>query len=57
MGIERIALEPGEYDVRVSIGDSPDPTEWRFVTEARQRFEGDARRVVTFESAEGFRWH
>lgn len=57
VGIERIALEPGEYDVRVSIGDSPDPTEWRFVTEARQRFEGDARRVVTFESAEGFRWH
>lgn len=57
VGVERIPMPLGEHAVRISIGETSDPNEWRYQTEANQTFTTDARRVVAFDKLEGFTWH
>ncbi len=57
VAIERIPVPAGEHDIRVSIGETADPAEWSYVTEARETFTPEARRVVAFEKLAGFTWH
>ncbi len=57
VGVERLPIEPGEHVVRISIGETPEPSEWQYVTAARETFTTDARRVVAFDKLEGFTWH
>lgn len=57
VGVETIPIAAGEHDVRVAIGETADPAEWKYVTEARETFTSDARRVLAFEKLAGFTWH
>jgi len=57
IAMERIPVELGEHEVRVAIGDTPDPDEWSYETTATIHFTDDARRVLSFDRLEGFSWH
>jgi quinol-cytochrome oxidoreductase complex cytochrome b subunit/coenzyme F420-reducing hydrogenase delta subunit len=57
IAIERIAVPEGEHDVRIEVGDTPDPTDWPHRIEQRLRFEPGHRRVVLFDKLSGFRVH
>jgi coenzyme F420-reducing hydrogenase delta subunit/NAD-dependent dihydropyrimidine dehydrogenase PreA subunit len=57
IAIERIPVPPGEHDVRVEVGDSPELSEWAHKVEQRLRFEPGHRHVVLFDKLSGFRWY
>lgn len=57
VAVERIPMTPGEHDVRVAIGETSDPSEWKYTTSGREAFSSDARRVLTFDHLDGFTWH
>jgi hypothetical protein len=56
VAVEAIPIAPGEHDVRVSIGETADLDDWEYVTESRQAFTPEARRVLAFERLAGFTW-
>lgn len=56
LAVERIDLSPGEHDVRVAIGDSPDAADFTFVTEKRATFSPRVATVVRFDKLTGFEW-
>jgi ferredoxin len=57
IAIERIAVDPGEHDVRVAIGETADIDEWSYEDEKTLSFDTTERRVVTFDRVTGFNWH
>lgn len=57
VAVERLPVTPGEHDVRVAIGETSDPAEWKYTTDTRETFTSDARRVLVFDRLAGFTWH
>lgn len=57
VAVERIPMTPGEHEVRVAIGETSDPAEWKYTTDGRETFATDARRVLVFDRLAGFTWH
>jgi coenzyme F420-reducing hydrogenase delta subunit/Pyruvate/2-oxoacid:ferredoxin oxidoreductase delta subunit len=57
VAVERIAVEPGDHQVSVAIGETADSDEWSFRDENTLRFTNQARRVVVFDRVAGFSWH
>ncbi len=55
--LERIPLDPGEYDVRVQIGDTVDPNVWSHEWTGRVAFGERDRRVLLFDRDHGFQLH
>lgn len=54
--MERLPISTGEHQVRVEIGSSGDPGEWRISDERRLEWTQDQRRVALFDRSYGFRW-
>jgi len=57
VALERIALETGDHQIRVAIGETADPDEWTFEAEKTLTFTDEARRVVIFDRVAGFTWY
>jgi len=57
VAVERIALEPGEHRVRVSLGDGPDAAEWNLTDEREVKAGSNERVVVLYDRVAGFTWH
>jgi hypothetical protein len=55
VGLERIAVPPGEHEIVVEVGDTLDRNDWSVRTERRVRFEAGRGEVVVFEAG-GFSW-
>jgi coenzyme F420-reducing hydrogenase delta subunit/Pyruvate/2-oxoacid:ferredoxin oxidoreductase delta subunit len=56
IALEHLPIEPGSHNVRVSIGDSPDPAQWDFADNRTLTIEPGARTVVLFDRVAGFSW-
>lgn len=56
IGVETIALPPGEHRVALSIGDSHDPNEWSHRDERTITVGSSGRIVVLFDRSTGFTW-
>ncbi len=57
VGVEKIAMIPGDHLIAVDLGDSPDPDEWRFHTEKTVTFHNYTNHVLLFSQVDGFTWH
>lgn len=56
IGVETIALAPGEHRIALSIGDSHDPNEWSHKDERTITVGSSGRVVVLFDRSTGFTW-
>jgi len=57
VAVKRVAVEPGEHQVSLAIGETADADEWSFHDERTIHFSEEARRVVVFDRVAGFTWH
>jgi hypothetical protein len=56
-GLERLRVDPGEYELRVQIGSTGDRNEWSYEWSGRLVLEEGVRRVLLFDAAHGFVLH
>jgi coenzyme F420-reducing hydrogenase delta subunit len=57
IALERIPVPSGAHEVRVRIGETPDPQEWTYIENWTVTFRPYHRDVILFDKGEGFRWH
>lgn len=57
IAIAKIPVSRGNHQVRVEIGDSPNPQKWDHQSTKNIAFQPSYRRVVLFDKVEGFQWH
>ena len=57
IAIERLTSSAGEHQVKIELGDTPDPNEWTHVTERRVSLLPRHLTVVSYDKLEGFSWY
>lgn len=57
IGLERLAVAPGQHQVSIQLGDSADPGEWAFTELRAVEFVEGQLPAVVFDRGKGFQWH
>jgi hypothetical protein len=57
VGLERLRVDPGEYEFLVRIGNTGDRNEWTHAWRGRLSLEEGVRKVLLFDAAHGFVLH